>query len=199
MISNVPACTLAAALALLGCDGPPAGLAPSSATAGTETAPQRPPTSLRHEARRASSSPPAPHTREVTAAASAMVATPDPEAASFARVSKAEEISTAPPPGGFMVAARACLLDPSCTMERYAGLVFAASDAEDPKVPCLDLVRGSGVPIDLKRARACLVRSIAREGDCGGSSPSLERLQLALLVATGRGGLAARTTRARFS
>lgn len=180
----------AAVLALTACDAPAPEVTPSAGPTTTEAVAPPQPTLLRASSEAPTPPPRAasPHTPEVRAAASAIAATPDPEATSFARVAKAEAITTPAPPGGFMAAATTCLADPACPMERYAGLVFAAVDAHDPKVPCLDLVRGSGVPIDLTRARTCLAAEVARNGDCGGSSPSLERLQLALLVAIGRGG-----------
>jgi hypothetical protein len=87
-----------------------------------------------------------------------------------------------------MLEAGRCLAEPACSIDRYASLVLAAEDAKEDGVPCLDLVRGVGVPVDLPRARSCLERALAKEGSCGGSSPGLERLQLALLVAMGRGG-----------
>ena len=73
-------------------------------------------------------------------------------------------------------------------MDRYASLLLAAVDAGDATDGCRDLITGTGAPIDLVRARRCYETQVAREGACGGSSPSTARLQLALLHLTGRGG-----------
>jgi hypothetical protein len=66
-------------------------------------------------------------------------------------------------------------------MERYTSLVLAAEDAREHGVPCFHLMRGTGVPRDLERARSCFERHVQAEGGCGGSSPSLTRLELGLL------------------
>lgn len=103
---------------------------------------------------------------------------------SFAVVAQAQPAQQAPPLGGFGAAASRCLEDPDCAMPRYASLALAAVDAGDRGPPCLALMRGIGVPVDAARARACLEREVPREAGCGGSSPSLERLQLAILRGT---------------
>ncbi|NUO49552.1 MAG: hypothetical protein HOV80_11915 [Polyangiaceae bacterium] len=73
-------------------------------------------------------------------------------------------------------------------MDKYAGLLVAAVDANESGVGCEQLLRGIGVAKDLPRARACFKKAVEVEGDCGKSSPSIDRLQLALLQTLGQGG-----------
>jgi hypothetical protein len=73
-------------------------------------------------------------------------------------------------------------------MDRHAGLLIAAVDAKETGMTCAQLLRGVGVATDLPRARACFQTAVEAAGDCGKSSPSLERLQLALLMTLGQGG-----------
>lgn len=88
-----------------------------------------------------------------------------------------------------MRAASECLGDAACPMEKYAKLVLAAEDARERGVPCFHLLRGTGVPADPERARSCFEREVQEEGSCGGSSPSLARLELALLSSDSRDDL----------
>ena len=92
------------------------------------------------------------------------------------------------PSGGFAPAADKCLADATCPMDRHAGLLLAAVDAKETGMTCAQLLRGVGVATDLPRARACFQKAVEAQGDCGKSSPSLERLQLALLMTLGQGG-----------
>lgn len=87
-----------------------------------------------------------------------------------------------------MPAAVACLLDASCSMDRYASLVLAAVDAGESVDACRDLLVGTGVPVDEARSRKCYEVQVAAQGPCRGGSPFNERLQLALLLLAGRGG-----------
>jgi hypothetical protein len=106
---------------------------------------------------------------------------------SFAAVEYATVASNAPP-DGFLAAAARCSSNPACTMDRRAEWLLAAVDAGEADVPCFAFLRGVGVPVDAVRARRCLERQVRSEGDCGGSSPSLARLQLAILRGAGAGG-----------
>lgn len=188
--ASLAACLTLAGLA--GCDAPPT--APPAPSGYDTNAPDLVPDTsavARHKA--PSGAPPTPPPPAPGAAASHTPADepppPDDAATSFARVRG--PISPAPgpaPTGGFNAEARRCLTEPSCPMERYAALTFAAVDADEAGVSCLDLVRGSGLPVDLSRARRCLKLQLGFNPSCERSSPSLERLQLALLAATGRGG-----------
>lgn len=80
-----------------------------------------------------------------------------------------------------MRAASDCLVDAVCPMARYASLVLAAVDARERDVPCFHLLRGTGVPIDRARARRCFESEVHAEGSCRQSTPSLARLELAML------------------
>lgn len=182
------ACVASIAFASCTTEPPPLESAPSSpqaalASTASEAGLDPPPSD--------SEVPPTPTSPPVALASASPAASdpkpPDPNRFSFARPKQAEVVSGSPPPGGFANAAATCLAEASCSIERYAGLFFAAVDASEA-VPCFQLVDGVGVPVDLARARKCLEASVKREGDCGKSSPSLDRLQLALLIATGRGG-----------
>jgi hypothetical protein len=182
-------CRLLALAALVSCaaeplDGAPMGAGPPVADSGLATdvdlpAPLAEPAPARPLLRRRGSASPSAIALEPVP--------PDPDRFSFERKPKAPVVSGGTPPGGFAVAATACLAEASCSIERYAGLVLAAVDAGEP-VSCFALVDGVGVPVDLPRARMCFEATVEREGGCRKSSPSLDRLQLALLVATGRGG-----------
>lgn len=113
---------------------------------------------------------------------------PPDDATSYAKIGRVDPAPGPAPAGGFGGAADRCLSDATCPMDRYAGLLVAAVDAGESGVGCAQLVRGVGVAKDLPRARACLAKAIERERDCGKSSPSLDRLQLALLMTLGQGG-----------
>ncbi|NUP13172.1 MAG: hypothetical protein HOW73_44605 [Polyangiaceae bacterium] len=63
-----------------------------------------------------------------------------------------------------------------------------AAAAREADIPCHQLLRGIGVAKDPARARACYERAVAAEPACGDNSPSIDRLQLALMRARGIGG-----------
>ncbi|MBL9026037.1 MAG: hypothetical protein JNL21_27845 [Myxococcales bacterium] len=112
-----------------------------------------------------------------------------PDSISFAIVPFAKPDPGPAGPGGFTADASRCLTDPSCSMERYASLLLASVDAGESPADgsCFQLLRGVGVPPDIGRAGACFEKAVAAEGECGGSSPSIDRMQLALHYALGRG------------
>lgn len=175
---------------LLGCDeAPPTQVTPPSApvadsrlSVGPVSSASESPTVSRGPARSATpgASPAAPDD-------SASAPAPDPDATSFARVPTAKPDPGPAPPSGFAAAAANCMTDPLCQLDRYASLVLAAADAGEAGTPCVQLLRGVGVPVDQSRAGACFDRAVTAEGPCTGSSPSVERLQLALMQAFGRG------------
>jgi hypothetical protein len=176
---------LTASVALAAC-GPTDSPAPAgSAQGATSVSVSAPPGIVSHGG--------ASTTTAASASAGADVPSPEkPElpddATSYAKVGRVDPAPGPAPAGGFAGAADKCLSDATCPMDRYAGLLVAAVDAGEAGVSCAQLIRGVGVAKDLPRARACSAKAVEREGDCGKSSPSLDRLELALLMTLGQGG-----------
>src|SRR5512139_2952965 len=116
-----------------------------------------------------------------TASASALAAAKLPDdATSYAKMPRLDPLPGPPPAEGFAAAAASCPADASCPMDRHARLLLTAADRREAGVGCFQLLRGVGVAADMPRARACFAAAVEAEGKCTGSSPSLERLQLAV-------------------
>lgn len=68
------------------------------------------------------------------------------------------------------------------------GLYRLADDAGAAGISCFRFYDGVGVDKDRSRARACFQRQVLAEGNCNGSSPSLDRIALAAMWIAGEGG-----------
>ncbi len=79
-----------------------------------------------------------------------------------------------------------CLRDTSCSRNEVARLTIAAADA-GASTDCDLFYYGGVVPVDLARARTCYLREVEHD-HCGGSSPSLARVELATMMFDGQGG-----------
>jgi uncharacterized protein YecT (DUF1311 family) len=84
--------------------------------------------------------------------------------------------------------AESCLADAHCAVADFTRLYLAAADAGAPSVSCFRLYYGIGMPTDAARARACFERAVRQEAGFAGSSPSLERIFLGLMLLDGQGG-----------
>ncbi|APR75502.1 Hypothetical protein A7982_00848 [Minicystis rosea] len=84
--------------------------------------------------------------------------------------------------------AESCFADPRCSMSEATRLYLEADDAGASNVSCFRIYYGAGVPADPARARACFERVVAAERDFAGSSPSLPRIFLGLMLLDAQGG-----------
>lgn len=80
------------------------------------------------------------------------------------------------------------MADARCTLADAARLFLEAADAGAPSVSCFRLYYGVGVAADAARARKCFDGDVRRETGFAGSSPSLERIFLGLMLLDGQGG-----------
>ena len=80
-----------------------------------------------------------------------------------------------------------CLRDPSCSRTETARLTREAADL-GATVDCALFYYGTVVPVDWQRARVCYQRQVLGSPGCGGSSPSLDRIQLGIMLLDGQGG-----------
>jgi hypothetical protein len=84
--------------------------------------------------------------------------------------------------------AERCFADPRCSLAEATRLYLAADDAGAARVSCFRFYHGKGVPADAARARTCFERAVSRERGWEGSSPSIERVFLGLMLLDGQGG-----------
>jgi hypothetical protein len=80
-----------------------------------------------------------------------------------------------------------CLHDPTCSRDETQRLTRDAADA-GATVDCALFYYGTVVTVDWQRARSCYEREVRSSPACGGSSPSLDRIQLAIMLVDGQGG-----------
>jgi uncharacterized protein YecT (DUF1311 family) len=132
----------------------------------------------------------APAARSSTEAATAATAIPTAAATLSAIAAPPPPVSPESVLRGDDLAVRAerCLADPRCSAAEAARLYQWADDAGATKVSCFRFYHGSGVPADAARARACFERAVGRERGWEGSSPSLDRVFLGLMLLDGQGG-----------